>query len=50
MYGVNIGCLEDVSEEELSNIPITYVDGLNDQVLAHRTYFFTYEAPNGPRP
>jgi len=31
MYGVNIGCLEDVSEEELSNIPITYVDGLNDK-------------------
>ena len=31
MYGVNIGCLEDVSEEELSKIPITYVDGLNDR-------------------
>ncbi len=30
MYGVNIGCLEGVTEEELSNIPITYVDGLND--------------------
>jgi hypothetical protein len=30
MYGVNLGCLEDVSEEELSKIPITYVDGLHD--------------------
>lgn len=30
MYGVNIGCLEGLSEEELSRIPITYVDGLND--------------------
>ena len=31
MYGVNIGCLEGVAEEELSRIPITYVDGMNDQ-------------------
>jgi len=31
MYGVNIGCLEDVTEEELSSIPITCVDGMNDQ-------------------
>ncbi len=31
MYGVNIGCLEGVSEEELSAIPITYVDGLHDR-------------------
>jgi hypothetical protein len=30
MYSVNIGCLEGVSEEELSKIPITYVDGMND--------------------
>lgn len=30
MYGVNIGCLEGVSEEELSQLPITYVDGIND--------------------
>lgn len=32
MYGVNIGCLEGISEEELSNIPITYVDGMNDRL------------------
>ena len=31
MVGVNIGCLEGVSEAELSKIPITYVDGMNDQ-------------------
>ena len=31
MYGVNLGCLEDVSEEELSKLAITYVDGLNDR-------------------
>ena len=31
MYGVNIGCLEGVSEEDLSKIPITYVDGMNDK-------------------
>ena len=31
MYGVNIGCLEGVSEEELSAIPITYVDGMHDR-------------------
>ena len=31
MYGINIGCLESVSEKELSEIPITYVDGLHDR-------------------
>ena len=31
MYGVNIGCLEGVTERELSAIPITYVDGLHDR-------------------
>ena len=31
MYGVNIGCLDGVSEEEVSKIPITYVDGMNDR-------------------
>ena len=30
MYGVNVGCLEEVSEEELSCVPITYIDGHND--------------------
>lgn len=31
MYGVNIGCLEGVTEEELSKIPVTYIDGMHDQ-------------------
>ena len=31
MYGVNLGCLENVSEEELSRVPITYVDGRGDK-------------------
>ena len=30
MYGVNLGCLEGIPDEELSRIPITYVDGRND--------------------
>jgi hypothetical protein len=41
MYGVNIGCLEDVTEEELSNIPITCVDGMNDQ-WGQRPRFFSH--------
>jgi len=31
MYGVNLGCLDDVADEELARIPITYVDGRNDR-------------------
>jgi hypothetical protein len=31
MYGVNVGCLQGVSEEELSKIPITFVDGMHDR-------------------
>ncbi len=31
MYGVNLGCLDDVSDEELSRVPVTYVDGRNDR-------------------
>lgn len=34
MYGVNIGCLDGVSEEELSRIPVTCVDGMNDRFSA----------------
>ena len=31
MYGVNLGCLDDVDDETLSRIPITCVDGRNDR-------------------
>lgn len=30
MIGVHVMCLEGVSDEELSRVPITYIDGLND--------------------
>ncbi|HSW03922.1 GFA family protein [Aquabacterium sp.] len=30
MYGVNLGCLDDVTDEELANAPVTWVDGRND--------------------
>jgi len=30
MFGVNLGCLTDVTEGELSHLPITYIDGRND--------------------
>ena len=31
MIGINLGCLEGVSEETLANIPITCVDGMHDR-------------------
>jgi hypothetical protein len=31
MYGVNLGCLEGVSEKELSRIPIVRVDGMHER-------------------
>jgi hypothetical protein len=34
MHGVNIGCLEGLTEEELSRLPITYIDGMNDRMAA----------------
>jgi hypothetical protein len=34
MIGVNIGCLEGVSEEELARIPIVRIDGMNDRMEA----------------
>lgn len=34
MVGVNLGCLEDVSEETLAQLPITYVDGMHDRLDA----------------
>ena len=34
MYGVNLGCIADISEEELSRLQITYIDGMNDSQAA----------------
>ena len=31
MYGVNLGCLNDFTDEELSRAPITYVDGRSNR-------------------
>jgi hypothetical protein len=31
MYGINLGCLEGVSEEELAAVPIVHVDGMHDR-------------------
>lgn len=39
MYGINIGCLTGISEEELSGLPITYVDGLHDNWQHAPVYF-----------
>ena len=41
MYGVNLGCLEGVSEETLAQIPIVYVDGMHDN-WAHMPAFFAH--------
>ena len=32
MYGVNLGCLEGVSEETLSKIPVVAIDGMHDRM------------------
>jgi hypothetical protein len=39
MYGVNLGCLTGVTEEELSRLPVTYVDGLHDRWQSAPEYF-----------
>jgi hypothetical protein len=39
MFGVNVMCLEGVSEEALSELPITYIDGLHDN-WQHAPAFF----------
>ena len=32
MFGVNLGCLEDVAEETLSRSPIVYIGGMHDRM------------------
>lgn len=38
MHGVNLGCLTDVTDEELSRVPITYVDGMHDRMSEPEHY------------
>lgn len=32
MYGVNVGCLDELTDEDLAKLTITYVDGLHDRM------------------
>ena len=41
MYGVNLGCLEDASDEEVANAPVTWVDGRSDN-WANAPAFFRH--------
>jgi hypothetical protein len=41
MYGVNPGCLNDVTDEELSKVPVVYIDGRNDK-WQDRPEFFAH--------
>ncbi|MBF7731093.1 GFA family protein [Pseudomonas sp. N040] len=38
LYGVNIGCLEGLSEQALAELPITCVDGLHDRLAPPEFY------------
>jgi hypothetical protein len=39
MYGVNLGCLTDVTDEELGRLPVTHVDGLHDRWQERPEFF-----------
>ena len=39
MVGVNLGCLDGVSDEELASAPITYVDGRDDRWQSTPAFF-----------
>ena len=39
MFGVNVGCLDEVSDEVLARIPITYVDGRHDRWQSAPEFF-----------
>ena len=41
MIGVNVGCLDDLDDEQLSKLPITFVDGRNDRPQ-HAPAFFSH--------
>lgn len=31
MYGINVGCIDQLTDQDLSELKITYVDGLHDR-------------------
>ena len=39
MYGINLGCLAGVTDETLSRLKITYVDGLHDKWQSAPEFF-----------
>jgi len=39
MYGVNVACLDNVTDEELSRVPVTYIDGRNDRWQSAPEFF-----------
>jgi len=39
MFGVNLGCLTDVSDAELARVPVTHVDGLHDRWQSAPEFF-----------
>ncbi len=39
MYGINLGCLAGITDEELSRLKITYVDGLHDKWQSAPEFF-----------
>ncbi|KAF1708473.1 aldehyde-activating protein [Pseudoxanthomonas sangjuensis] len=39
LYAVNLGCLEDVGEEELSAVAFACIDGLNDRFDAQPEFY-----------
>jgi len=38
VQGVNVGCLVGLTEEKLSQIPVTYVDGMHDRHAAPQVF------------
>ena len=32
MYGINVGCIEGLGDEEMARIPVTYIDGLHGRM------------------
>jgi hypothetical protein len=39
MVGVNLGCLDEVDDAALAQVPVTWVDGLHDRWDAAPTFF-----------